>query len=247
MMTFHKLLTSSLLCFSVLLFFSCSQNSPLDESQIELSTNLESRSNDCFDVLPDDSCIEGEWVNTISLPSYPGCEFQVSVPTANCATLIGFGSTTLFLGEFTMNNNFCSEYTQDVEAAISNGTIDQFTLGINIQIWAEVTNSLLTSSVVTGDQVVFEYVQGDCTKTCYEYTEPNPLGLTGIIPVTENCGTNCCRVQRRYSLQGDGNYIPTGVRLMTPEVRCSGFTFDCIIDGPGSSICSGGCEAVLSF
>lgn len=246
MMTFHKLLLSSLLFFSVFLFFSCTQNSPLEESQIELSTNLETRSSDCFDVLPDDSCIEGDWVNTISIPGYPGCEFQVSVPIANCATLVGLG-TTHFLGEYTVLNHFCSEYNLDVEAAISNGTIDQFTLGINTQIWAEITNSLLNSSVVTGNQVVFEYVQGDCTKTCYEFTEPNPLGFTAIIPVTENCGTNCCRVAREYELQGDGNWIATGVRLMTPEVRCGGFTFDCIIEGPGSSSCSGGCEAVLAF
>lgn len=233
-------------CIAIVLsiiIYSCSkQEQPTEKNVIksELRTG-----NSCLESnLPPNSgsCAPGVYTGLITLPMYPGCTFHVKVNYYNCTTL-GFGGQTFFLGDFEIFDHDCAQYNTDA----LNPTA-AWELQFNSQVWGATTSALLNTLIpITQSTTVFEYIIAACKRTCYVESEPNPKGMTSIIPVTTACSSECCTRSTRYTRSSNG-WVASNTTLSSPPVGCpQGNDKPCPSGTLSQTSCGGGCAVLLGF
>lgn len=229
---------------SSMFIYSCVKQQDHQDSKSDVITELRA-GNSCLESnLPPNtgSCASGVFTELITLPMYPGCTFHVRVNYYNCTTL-GFGGQTFFLGDFEIFDHDCAQYNIDAQNPTA-----AWELQFNSQVWGATTNSLLNTLIpLTTSTIVFEYIVAACTRTCYVESEPNPKGMTAIIPITTACSSDCCTRSTRYTRTLTG-WEASNTTLSSPPMGCPQDNNPPCQGGTISSTpCSGGCAVLLGF
>ncbi len=139
-------------------------------------------------------CYDGVYTWSIRIPDYPECEFIV---TLNYFVCLGEGGGRIHMGDFDYTVNYgCTEFYEDWENAIRNGSEDQFYTNFNQQVWTEVTKNLLSSQTTHyWFYAELEYNVGSCIYLC----ERDAL----------MCGDACCQRTNEWEKDQQGNWILT--------------------------------------
>lgn len=165
----------------VIVFLQCQkkeiETNTLNDDELKVDARSTGLGQSCLEPQPA-PCYSGVYTWTIEVPDYRGCEFIVRVEYYVC---IGIGSNRLHLGDFEYDIQYgCDEFYDDWEAAILNGTEDQFYTHFNQQVWTAVTQNLLNSTLLSTWAVAqIEYNVGSCMYLCdFEALR---------------CGDTCCK------------------------------------------------------
>jgi len=153
-----------------ILLWSCEKNVTQDSNTIS-TTSVEQRSD--FSCLENDppstgTCFDGTLTTLVTIPAYPDCFFNASVPYVHCADAIS-GLSTFTIGDPVINQHDCFEYNDDIEAAAQAGTLEDLTSSVLSQVLEALTVELvMTSSAFENNQTAFtiEYIVGACLQTC---------------------------------------------------------------------------------
>lgn len=203
-----------------------------------------SQSTNCLEDVPTTgSCFDGVLSWPIAIPEYPGCTFNVSVEYIQCSSLTGmFNITSLFLGAIEINDHDCPAYDQDVNTAIANGTINDFTIAIDKSIW-NVVRPILLNGISPTNFAFIEIINrpSSCIKTCYVLQGGEPFNY--IAPVRIPCGTSCCEVKTTYQFI-DGHWQQTSQAVEETE-ECNSdepIILSCPFGTVGSTDCLNTCD-----
>jgi hypothetical protein len=236
--------------FSII-FIQCTENQNFNYGAENKTIELRNQNligNSCLeDNLPPNtgSCIFGIIPLIIEIPAYPNCQFYIEVETYHCYG--GGGNNSLFVGDFRFTQPIdCPDYFIDYNNAVNTNTLPAFELNFNTSIWFAAQDKLVTNfgSSITNGVLTITYVVGSCSYTCYEIGEPNPKRFSTILPVSYNCGENCCKVTRGFEFV---NGIPTaGPPIIDiPNEECEDTNVRCV--SGGAPKCSGGCDELIGF
>lgn len=173
-----------------LVFIKCSTDQVPDKGihDTELQARSSYEAESCLPPLPP-SCDDFIYTYQIELPDYPGCIFELKGQGNVCYAL---GVQAFHLGDFTLESDLgCPAYDAARQLALTNGTIAQFNIELNQEIWRLITSNILNGGTVSIIQttVQIEYVIGSCKFQCF----------------TNNvdCGDACCRRINIYKEVGD--------------------------------------------
>ena len=168
------------------------------KDNIEAKNNepLELRSTNCLpDPVP--GCSQYDvLLEKIQLPGYPGCDFWINYKYQKC---FSNGLVTFNIGDVVIAKHNCKKFWDDLNAAIANGTVEQFWIGINKLLYKLVTEKLINTVPI--NQVLalaVNYHIAACSKLCTEERRDDPLGP--YIAYYIHCGDKCCALYTYYTV-----------------------------------------------
>jgi hypothetical protein len=151
-----------------------------------------------FTVPQTGSCFPGIYTNSISLPQYPGCTFQIKALYEFCYS--GATISAYHFRDFEIIDHDCGKFQIDLQNAKNNGTLQSFIIGFNASVWATITQILLNAAPSNQSGLEFEYIIASCRRTCYIEKWKGEMSI--LIPVDENCSNGCCRRLTGYTRVG---------------------------------------------
>jgi hypothetical protein len=161
-------------------------NQALELRNTNCSPNLEPGCNDNYVIL-----------EQIQLPGYPGCDFLINYRYQKCN--LSNGLVRFNIGDVVIAKHNCKKFWDDLNAAIANGTVEQFWIGINKLLYKYVTEKLIKT--VNPEQVLalaVNYHIAACQKMCTEERRDDPDGP--YIAYYIHCGDKCCALYTYYTV-----------------------------------------------
>ncbi len=155
---------------------------------------LEFRSNDC---LPQNqlNCVDKYvYLEKIQLSGYPGCDFWINYHYQECTSN---GIPVINIGDVEIAKHNCTQFWNDLNAAIANGTVEQFWIGINKLLYKYVTEKLInTKSCSQVLSLAVNYHIAACKKMCADENRNDPDAT--YIASYIHCGDKCCALYTYY-------------------------------------------------
>jgi len=150
------------------------------------------------------------------------------------------------MDDFTLISHDCPQYNADVSAARLNGTLSEFTIDFERQIWDEITlYALGTIGSTFGYIATVNYYYNSCSNFCYF---SGSKGNFYYYYYTKTiCGDGCCSVWSRWVNGTNGWYFDADIDDSPYPLICDDtqYVSNC---GPGSLFstdCTYTCEIFL--
>jgi hypothetical protein len=186
------------------------------------SGELELRTSNCLPD-PDPGCTQYDvLLEKIQLPGYSGCDFWINYKYQKC---FSNGLVTFNIGDVEIAKHNCTQFWNDLNAAITNGTVEQFWISINKLLYRYVTEKLINT--VNPEQVLtlaVNYHIGACKKMCTEQNQRDPNAP--YIATYIHCGDKCCALYTYYTWV-NGNWTLLTKTLVPVDDPCTPTTETC--------------------
>ena len=227
------------------MFYACTDTEPDVKAEVNQALELRDPTlpsspigNTCInEKIKDSPCFTGTLVENLSFLEYPGCTFNISIEYAFCTSLQNPSVvTSVWLGEFTVNEHNCEAYEESLQEAISFGSLGQFSEDFNHMVWRKFEQNFLAvlNPNTVGLIAVHGVVRG-CVNTCYLPDPNNQLNSPQDIPCG---GTVCCVVTRNWLRQSTGEVVLLNSTKEENQLDCGdpNIVVSC---GPGATSSTG--------
>jgi len=193
-------------------------------------------------------CHDENYKIPITLAEYPNCFITVRYFYEICVGENTGTGITVNVFDFVIEGGLCQELIDDYTQANNDGTIDEFNYNINVQIWPQINDYILSSQLALSSPITtIQYSISQCQASCFIIKEKRGGGYE-LIQQNVNCGTECCQRSNTYTANAEGGWDVSTTIWNLPDTFCEENDVDC----PHQSVawttsCSGRCEELNGF
>jgi len=202
----------------LLILFTTSCVNNIDVKSIEkveiINPEIETRNegDSCFDPnIVDLTDCEFDFQNiNATFDDYPGCTFTIEVAFYQCTDLVQIDKW-FYIENIRLLSHDCPAFDNDVLLAQQNGTLDQFSLRVDLMLFDAATD-FLGSTVLDVATYTFHFVTASCQQYCW-FTGMKK-GYYFYSYFKTQCGEGCCEIEKVHYFQ-NGVVVSESVDVTT--------------------------------